>query len=47
MSYFKQPIVCECGHKGFLGLCESGHMDFSQQETLARKALGLARHERP
>jgi hypothetical protein len=26
-SYFKQPIVCECGHKGFLRLCESGHMD--------------------
>jgi hypothetical protein len=33
-SYFKQPIVCECGHKGFLRLCESGHMDFCESYWL-------------
>ncbi len=24
-SYFKQPIVCECGHKGFVRLSELNH----------------------
>jgi hypothetical protein len=33
-TYFKQPIVCECGHKGFLRLCESGHMDSRQSYWL-------------
>ena len=33
-SRFSQPITCECGHKGFLRLCESGHMGFYESYWL-------------
>jgi hypothetical protein len=34
MSTFKQSIVCECGHAGFLHLTESGHWDQNEHYYL-------------